>query len=341
MQGTLGENGLPYDVDREFVLFFSVVDEVSSMLIDQNIERAFGYALGDWVFENDEFAESNLMHQINGYMYCNLPGLVANENERVRLHTFALGTVVDMHSVSIGGNTFRDGTNVQTAAIAMNAGSMSTVDIVPVRSGVWTVQCNIADHIAAGMIAKFTVQGEQIQENGHSLFWSPNMREYYIAATEVMWDYFPLGREACNDGVFDDVFVTASSSTLGSIYKKSVYREYTDSSFTQQLQDQNQFLGMQGPLIEMEVGDEVVVYFLNNLTIASGLEIYTGLIALYDVEAGSEVSLGETFVYRWKVPDFVGPQAYDLSTVIYPYGSTVDKVQSMYGGLVGTAVATA
>eukprot|EP01025_Chloroclados_australasicus_P051430 TRINITY_DN5987_c0_g1_i1.p1 TRINITY_DN5987_c0_g1~~TRINITY_DN5987_c0_g1_i1.p1 ORF type:complete len:1042 (-),score=143.59 TRINITY_DN5987_c0_g1_i1:209-3334(-) len=336
--GTLGEDGLPEDVDREFVLFFSVIDEVTSLLFDVNLYHAFGSSVYGDTLESEEFAESNLMHQINGYMYCNLPGLVAYENERVRLHTFALGTVIDMHSASLGGSTFQDGTNPQQASIAMDPGSMSSVDIVPVSQGEWTVQCNIADHIAAGMVAKFQVLEPKQSDTGERNSNGQVVRQYYIAATEVMWDYFPVGKEGCTDGEYNDVFVSATPSTLGSIYKKSVYREYTDDSFSILDSDQNQVLGLQGPLIEMEVGDVVEVYFLNNLTTPSGLDIYAGLIALHDVEAGREVSPGSVFTYKWEVPESAGPQVSDLSTVIYPYTSPVDKVSSLYGGLVGTAV---
>eukprot|EP01024_Parvocaulis_polyphysoides_P017051 TRINITY_DN17539_c0_g1_i7.p1 TRINITY_DN17539_c0_g1~~TRINITY_DN17539_c0_g1_i7.p1 ORF type:complete len:352 (-),score=50.03 TRINITY_DN17539_c0_g1_i7:1073-2035(-) len=153
-----------------------------------------------------------------------------------------------------------------------------------------------------------------------------------------MWDYFPKGYEACTNGSFDEVFVAASENGLGSIYKKAVYREFTDATFTQLAQESNPFLGLQGPLLEMEVGETIQVEFFNNLTFPASLEISAGLTAQHNVMEGQEVSAGNKFTYTWNVPEVAGPGEADLSTVIYPYGSAVNKVSAMYAGLVGTAI---
>ena len=63
-------------------------------------------------------------------------------------------------------------------------------------------------------------------------------RIYYIAAEETEWDYapsFPINRMSGKD--FSEsarVFVEKSADRIGRKYLKSIYREYTDSSFSRE-----------------------------------------------------------------------------------------------------------
>ena len=52
---------------------------------------------------------------------------------------------------------------------------------------------------------------------------------------------------------------------LGGILKKAIYREYTDATFTQQKQrnQEEEHLGIMGPMIKAEVGDTIEVIFKN------------------------------------------------------------------------------
>ena len=56
--------------------------------------------------EDEDFMESNKMHQINGYMYGNLKGLEFCKEQSILWHTFVIGTEVDMHAIYFHGNTF-------------------------------------------------------------------------------------------------------------------------------------------------------------------------------------------------------------------------------------------
>ena len=59
-------------------------------------------------------------------------------------------------------------------------------------------------------------------------------RTYYISADEVSWNYAPSGRNQITGKPFDevaDVFVRGGPGRIGSVYKKCLYRGYTDSSF--------------------------------------------------------------------------------------------------------------
>ncbi len=68
--------------------------------------------------EDDDFMESNKMHQINGYMYGNLRGLDFCKGQRILWHTFVVGTEVDMHAIYFHGNTFEiEGSRKDTLTI--------------------------------------------------------------------------------------------------------------------------------------------------------------------------------------------------------------------------------
>ena len=60
-------------------------------------------------------------------------------------------------------------------------------------------------------------------------------RTYYIAADEVNWNYAPSGRDEAMGMPFDEIsklYTEPGPHRIGSVYKKAVYREYTDASFS-------------------------------------------------------------------------------------------------------------
>ena len=62
-----------------------------------------------------------------------------------------------------------------------------------------------------------------------------HVRTYYIAADEVTWDYAPAGRDLITGKPFDaraSMWTVPGKHRLGSRYKKALYREYTDATFT-------------------------------------------------------------------------------------------------------------
>src|ERR1700736_1033732 len=87
-------------------------------------------------------------------------------------------------------------------------------------------------------------------------------RTYYIAADEVMWNYAPGGI----DRITGKPLPKPPPTFVGYSYKKAIYREYTDATFTKlkPRPDRWQHLGILGPLIRAEVGDTIKVVFKNN-----------------------------------------------------------------------------
>lgn len=161
-KGWAHANGKPRDVDREMVLFFSVMNEGGSMLFDKNVQEYLN-GTGELTAEHLEelladgdFEESNLMHAINGRMYGSLEGLTMKQNEKVRWHLVALGTEVDLHSAHWHGNVVNyEGR--RTDVIELLPASMHTADMIADNPGTWFTECHVADHVLGGMYMFYTV----------------------------------------------------------------------------------------------------------------------------------------------------------------------------------------
>lgn len=96
----------PRDVEREFVLMLTVVDENQSHLLNASVSNAItpGASLGALMADKD-FLQSNQKSVINGCFFSNLEGLVMKANEAVRWYTFAMGDETDLHGVHWHGQT--------------------------------------------------------------------------------------------------------------------------------------------------------------------------------------------------------------------------------------------
>ena len=100
---------------------------------------------------------------------------------------------------------------------------------------------------------------------------TPNVRTYYIAADEVDWDYAPGGLNKMMgmkfEGILESVHRARPSPHRYGL-PQSLYREYTDGTFTQlrPRAPEWQHTGLLGPILRAEVGDTIKVVFKNNAT---------------------------------------------------------------------------
>jgi Multicopper oxidase len=156
-EGAPYADGSPRDVDREVFLDFTVDDENQSPLLAANQARA-GVPVTPPAEEGEEIAESNLKHSINGYLYGGMPVIDVRVGQHVRWYAMSMGTEVDLHTPHWHGN------DVLVAGMRMDVVSllpaqMVTADMVPDDPGTWLVHCHVADHIRAGMSARYRVDG--------------------------------------------------------------------------------------------------------------------------------------------------------------------------------------
>uniref|UniRef100_A0A669BJI4 ferroxidase n=1 Tax=Oreochromis niloticus TaxID=8128 RepID=A0A669BJI4_ORENI len=317
-RGALLDDGRQKDVDKEFFLLFSVMDENMSWYLDENIKK-FGSNETDQ--EHEDFEESNMMHAVNGRMYGNLLGLEMCSGDKVRWYTFGLGTEVDIHGVYFEGNTFN---KQSTTRDTLNIFPHTTVavDMKPDTPGVYEVSCTVIDHYSGGMRQQYKVNQCPGKKVNHKYTKLNKTARYFISAEEIEWDYSPK-RDWELEKHHSNIFVGKGKNRIGSRYKKVVYREYTDDTFSVQKKRQpdQQHLEILGPIIKAEVGEQIVVIFKNNAT-----RPYS--ITTHGVRAS----------VTWDVPQSSGPGVTDPNCISYIYYSTVDFVMDLYSGLLGPLV---
>jgi len=182
-------------------------------------------------------------------------------------------------------------------------------------------------------------------------------RTYYVAADEVQWDYAPSGRDEAMGMEFDDIgkaFTQSGPHRIGRVYKKAVYREYTDATFStlKQRSPDEQYLGILGPILRGAVGDTIKVVFRNNGTHPFSMHPH-GVLYEKDSEgadyndgtsgadkADGGVPPGQTHTYTWKIPERAGPGPNDPSSIFWLYHSHADELRDVASGLFGVIVVT-
>ena len=183
-------------------------------------------------------------------------------------------------------------------------------------------------------------------------------RLYYIAADEVDWTYIPSRADVALTGAKDDFSkFPGARGTLdpnATTYRKSLFREYTDSSF-RTLKPRTadwQHLGILGPLLRAEVGDTIKVVLRNHGSRPYSLHPHGVLYAknaegtaYVDGTNGNDkrddaVAPGATYTYVWPVPERAGPAEGDGSTAFWLYHSHVDEGRDINAGLIGPIIVT-
>jgi FtsP/CotA-like multicopper oxidase with cupredoxin domain len=211
-------------------------------------------------------------------------------------------------------------------------------------------------------------------------------RTYFIAAEDVTWDFAPGGVNQISGRAFANytgasaaeepavpvmtrriAFDNVSSATnplsftgdpaavqIGTQYKKTLYVEYTDATFTTKKPAalEWQHLGALGPIIRAEVGDTIKVVFKNKTNTGRGYTVHPHGV-LYDkssegapyvsgdpnaFSAGNNVAPGSSFTYTWEVPERAGPGPADGTSVMWMYHSHVNEPQDENTGLIGPMI---
>ncbi len=182
-------------------------------------------------------------------------------------------------------------------------------------------------------------------------------RVYYIAADEVEWDYAPSGRDEAMGMPFDAIakqFTESGPHRIGRVYKKAIYRQYTDGTFTKlkPRAAEDAYLGLMGPILYAEAGDTIQVVFRNHATHPFGMHPH-GVEYAKDSEgadyndgtSGADktdgcVPPGGTHVYIWRVTDAAAPGPEDPSSIFWLYHSHCDELRDVASGLFGGIVVT-
>ncbi|KAM9762984.1 ceruloplasmin [Menidia menidia] len=356
-KGTLDIHG-DSSADYTYALLFMVSDENFSWYLDENIKTHIATPAKD-LKEDEDFIESNKMHGINGFLYGNLPGLSMCQGNKINWHMIGLGNEVDMHSVHFHGQILTT-LNHHTDMVSLFPASSTTAEMVADNPGHWLLTCTVNDHLMAGMQALFEIK--KCFPNVHKPRPHGELRQYFIAAEEEVWDYAPTGP---NDSEADE-FVTRGPNRIGSRYKKVRYVEYTDKTFTTKMlrAPEEKHLGILGPVMRAEEKDTIKVVFMNKAsrpyTIQphgvqysieqDGTLYYNELEESYTEKRlrelkkqprivtpppAASVRPGTVYTYEWMVPVGAGPVEGEADCLTYLYYSAVDPIKDTSSGLAG------
>ena len=180
-------------------------------------------------------------------------------------------------------------------------------------------------------------------------------RTYYIAADEVVWDYGPSGQNLIKGEEFGDwenYWMGSGPTQVGRVYKKAIYQEYTDSSFTDLVTRSPEWehLCSRGSLLRAEVGDTIRIVYKNNVEFPTSLHPHG---VFYDKDSEGTpyddmtderdkyddgVPQGQTHTYIWPVPERAGPAEGDQSTVFWMYHSHTEEIRDVNAGLIGPMI---
>ncbi len=185
---------------------------------------------------------------------------------------------------------------------------------------------------------------------------APHVRSYYIAAEEVPWNYAPKAIDVMMNQKFDGygkVFTEHANNRIGCTYKKAVFHEYTDDSFTTPKPRPAALahMGLLGPVIRAEVGDTIKVYFYNKTSFPFSIHPHG---VAYDrdsegsmyadgmdhPEANGLVPAGKKHLYTWLVREEAGPGASEGSSKVWLYHSHNFEPKDVNAGLIGPIVIT-
>ncbi|KAF1629359.1 Coagulation factor VIII, partial [Eudyptes filholi] len=160
------------------------------------------------------------------------------------------------------------------------------------------------------------------------------VRQYFIAAVEVMWEY---GNQRPQH------FLKAIGRRKPfQQYRKVVFREYVDDSFTQPLLrgELDEHLGILGPYIRAEVEDVIMVTFKN---LASRPFSFHSTLQAYEetqgtMQGGEVVQPGELRKYSWKVLPQMAPTTQEFDCKAWAYFSNMDLEKDLHSGLIGPLI---
>uniref|UniRef100_A0A671LTF9 Hephaestin-like protein 1 n=1 Tax=Sinocyclocheilus anshuiensis TaxID=1608454 RepID=A0A671LTF9_9TELE len=196
--------------------------------------------------------------------------------------------------------------------------------------GVFEVSCLVSDHYVGGMRQLYRVMGSEDEDIS---VLESQIIEYFICAEEVEWDYSPdrtwelQNFNTTEDNRSVNIHLLLELQ-LGSRYKKAIYREYTDATFrTRKLrQPQEEHLEILGPIIQAEVGQVLLITFMNKASHP------------YSIQAHGVRTSSKPEAYRWIIPVKSGPGVSDPNCIAFAYRSAVDFVKDTASGLIGPLI---
>uniref|UniRef100_A0A8C8I8T7 F5/8 type C domain-containing protein n=1 Tax=Oncorhynchus tshawytscha TaxID=74940 RepID=A0A8C8I8T7_ONCTS len=352
---------------REFILLFTVFDESKSWYGE----------VGSFRERFKKASARKQYHTINGYVNSTLPGLtMCQGRDHVFWHLIGMETSPEIHSIQFQDHTLQVMAH-RKVTVEMTPMTFTTAEMKPSTQGKFLISCQIQEHRHAGMSAFFKVEDcpepvtvpspdvRQVQQSedkedyeyGDDMFetfvFKPGKDQavgrsrggkikiwvHYIAAEEIIWDYAPHLSQG--DSQLLSEYFPRGPHQLGHEYKKVVYVEYTDQTFTTRKSPVKRLLG---PLLRGQVDEHFQVLFKN--LASRPFNIYpNGLTKISPLrKTGNEgekdlrslaVPPNGTYGYMWKLTAEDGPLERDPQCLTRLYQSTINPERDVATGLVG------
>uniref|UniRef100_A0A8C6J437 ferroxidase n=1 Tax=Melopsittacus undulatus TaxID=13146 RepID=A0A8C6J437_MELUD len=327
-KGSLNEDGSQKLFDKEYVLMFGVFDE------DKSWQKS-----------------ASLKYTINGYTDGTLPDLEACAYDNISLHLIGMSSKPEIFSIHINGQSMEQ-RQQRVSTVNLLGGASTTVNMTVTEEGRWLISSLVQKHLQAGMHGYLTIRDcgdKEVKKS--SLSYKErrmvNSWEYFIAAEEVTWDYAPNIPDSL-DRHYKAQHLDNFSNLIGKKYKKAIFRQYTDASFTKRLENPRpKETGILGPVIRAQLHDNVKVVFKNKAS--RPYSIYFHGVTLSKNAEGANYPLdptsndtqrrgiepGNTYTYEWKIAKTDQPTAQDAQCITRLYHSAVDIEKDIASGLIG------
>jgi hephaestin len=140
---------------HEIPLLLNIQNEMQSVFFKDNLAMHQNKTESKIDTAVDLFEESNLMHTMNGFVYCNSPVVRFKAGDKVRWMVMGSGSEADMHSPVFDGQAVEFGGRPVYSVGLMP--STTYVLEMTAHNGTWDYYCNILDHISGGMRARMVV----------------------------------------------------------------------------------------------------------------------------------------------------------------------------------------
>ncbi|EPQ04593.1 Coagulation factor V [Myotis brandtii] len=326
-KGTLTEDGSQKMFDRQQVLMFAVFDESKS-----------------WS------QSSSVMYTVNGYVNGTMPDITVCAQDHISWHLIGMSSGPELFSIHFNGQVLEQNHH-KVSAVTLVSATSTTANMTMGPEGKWIISSLIPKHFQAGMQARIDIEncakktrspkGLTPEQRRHMKRW-----EYFIAAEEVIWDYAPFIPVNMNKK-YRSLHLDNFSNQIGKHYKKVVYKQYQDETFTKRLEEsRNDEDGILGPIIRAQVRDTLKITFKNMASRA--YSIYPHGVTFSPLEdkvnsssaSGSNtmvraVQPGETYTYKWNILESDEPTDNDAQCLTRPYYSDVDVTRDIASGLIG------
>nr|XP_019602979.1 PREDICTED: coagulation factor V [Rhinolophus sinicus] len=327
-KGTLTEDGTQKMFAKQHVLMFAVFDESKS-----------------W-----SRSPSSLMYTVNGYVNGSLSDITVCAHDHVSWHLIGMSSGPELFSIHFNGQVLEQNHH-KISAVTLVTATSATANMTMSPEGKWTISSLISKHLQAGMQANIDVQNCAKKTRKPTTLTREQRRhmkrwEYFIAAEEVIWDYAPV-IPANMDKKYRSLHLDNFSNQIGKHYKKVVYKQYQDESFTKRLEDATiREDGILGPIIRAQVRDTLKIVFKNMASRPYSIYPHGVTFSPFEDEVNSSstsgsntmikaVQPGETYTYKWNILESDEPTENDAQCLTRPYYSNVDISRDVAAGLIG------